>query len=706
MLSYQFYVKSVKIRLSYKNLIKRIKVGRKVLRYFKRRLFLVNPRVRSSRQLKSSFFIRRLCFKRSFLPNLKNFRSYCSPVLLSKCFLKKKYLSKKRYTLKRKLLYTKRFLNRKNFANRKRRFYTNFRKKRTYFSYKFGGWRGRGGRYKKSLLNKYPVYYSFKGLFARAKLIRRVFNIVFTKVLLQKLFFKQSFFSKILRRRRLLCLKKLFMPTPAQFFFNQNKLLSCTKNYKKKTFTINRLYNSSTLLKYFFSRKKINFKSRMLYTGNLLHCAFKRLVSALYSYNNQRSLLRVSLLASKKKKRFFSTATKKLRIIFLSRRVHYPMLSVRSRKLVKKKFKMSSLRFFRNKHKSLNFWRTLNRRLISSYFLQRSLAAFKCRFFLQSFYMGKRARYGTYTFIRKNYFRRYVNKLLVGRGKLVLKNINKRLKKKYLARLYCTFLIKSNISFVSSRLKLLPRNKIFFLRNNKNKFSRYRKNYKLLKKIKKLSIKSLCSFSKQKNKLLRQYSTFFDIKASTLKSTFFVPPFKIKLFTKKKWILKKNFEFFMSEFLQLIVGLPTTVFFSDGLTLFNKIVHADRILALKLVFKRAFISKKNFFFFKNFVNLLFQAVFFKTIWSITRYFSRVYYYRKTQKHTTQTLNRVFKTLDLRTIRFVGVNILISGKIGRRRRAKSICFTKNKLPNLACLSLKVQYCYTQCITNFGVYGIKM
>lgn len=53
-----------------------------------------------------------------------------------------------------------------------------------------------------------------------------------------------------------------------------------------------------------------------------------------------------------------------------------------------------------------------------------------------------------------------------------------------------------------------------------------------------------------------------------------------------------------------------------------------------------------------------------------------------------------------------MNILISGKIGRRRRAKSICFTKNKLPNLACLSLKVQYCYTQCITNFGVYGIKV
>jgi len=78
-------------------------------------------------------------------------------------------------------------------------------------------------------------------------------------------------------------------------------------------------------------------------------------------------------------------------------------------------------------------------------------------------------------------------------------------------------------------------------------------------------------------------------------------------------LFKKNFEFFISEFLCLLVGLPMTVVLCDGLSLFNRFVHRDRLLAIKLVFKRAFIGKKNYFFFKNFVNLLFQSIFFKTI---------------------------------------------------------------------------------------------
>lgn len=610
MLSYQFYTKSVKIRLSYKNLLKRIKIGRKVLRYFKRKFFLINLRAKSSiNKLKSAFFVRRLRGRHYFLYSLKNFRLCCSPVLLSNFFLKKKYLSKKRYILKHKL-HVNRLKSRKNFTSRRHRFYTNFRKKRGYFSYKFGGRRSRSRR-KKSLLSSYPVYYSFKGLFARAKLIHRIFNVIFIKVLLQKFFFKQSFFSKTLRRRRLLRLKKLFISTSAQFFFNRKKLSLHTKNYKKRIF-VPKLGNSSVLLKYFLFAKKTSFKFRKPYVENLLHCTFKRLVSVAYSYSNQRSLFWVSLLALKKKKKFFSFATKRLRTVFSRRRAYYPPLSTRSRLLIKKKSKMSFLRFFRTTHKSLKFWRTSNCRLVNYFFLQRPLIAFRCCFFLKSFYAGKRARCSAYTFIRKSYFHKHVHKLLINKGKFALKNINRRLKKKYLAQLYCTFLTKANSSFMS-RFKLLSRNKFVFLRNKKNKFRRYRKNYKLFKRIKKLSIKNLYSFSKQKNKLLRQHSIAFSTKIFEPESTFLVPPLKIKLFTKKKWILKKNFEFFMSEFLQLIVGLPTTVFFSDGLALFNKVVHADRILALKLVFKRAFISKKNFFFFKNFVNLLFQAVFFKTI---------------------------------------------------------------------------------------------
>jgi hypothetical protein len=65
--------------------------------------------------------------------------------------------------------------------------------------------------------------------------------------------------------------------------------------------------------------------------------------------------------------------------------------------------------------------------------------------------------------------------------------------------------------------------------------------------------------------------------------------------------------------LQLLTGAPTVVILCDGLSLLSRFAHVERVLATKLVFKRAFIGKKNYFFFKNFVNLLFQSIFFKTI---------------------------------------------------------------------------------------------
>jgi hypothetical protein len=325
---------------------------------------------------------------------------------------------------------------------------------------------------------------------------------------------------------------------------------------------------------------------------------------------------------------------------------------------------------------------------------------------LKYFYKNKRLRRRIYTFIKMYRSRRWG--AVLSHTKFILLSRARNFKKSYLFRARYNKLFLFN-HFLQNRLKLTrgKRKRVFHNKYKARCKYIYHRCGKTLLRVKKKVIKNLYFFSKYKNKLLGLFhrgSLFFGSN-SFIAETRFLYRLKIKLFSKKKWIFKKNFEFFISMFIGALIGLSTNVFLLDGLYLLSRSTHIDRILGIKLVFKRAFISKKNYFFFKNFVNLFFQSIYFKTIWSLTRYFSKVYYYRKTQKYTTQTITRVFRTLNVLTVRFVGVNILISGKIGRRRRAKSICFTKNKLPNLSSLSLKVQYCYTQCITNFGVYGIR-
>jgi ribosomal protein S3 len=51
-------------------------------------------------------------------------------------------------------------------------------------------------------------------------------------------------------------------------------------------------------------------------------------------------------------------------------------------------------------------------------------------------------------------------------------------------------------------------------------------------------------------------------------------------------------------------------------------------------------------------------------------------------------------------------MVVSGKLGRRPRAKTKLIFRGYKYSVSTVRIKAQYAYKQCVSIFGVYGVKM
>jgi hypothetical protein len=70
------------------------------------------------------------------------------------------------------------------------------------------------------------------------------------------------------------------------------------------------------------------------------------------------------------------------------------------------------------------------------------------------------------------------------------------------------------------------------------------------------------------------------------------------------------------------------------------------------------------------------------------------------------MKQVLKYINLNTINFSGLTVLICGKVSKKPRARYISIVKDAAARFFTYDLRVVYGFRTCVSSFGVYGIKI
>lgn len=203
--------------------------------------------------------------------------------------------------------------------------------------------------------------------------------------------------------------------------------------------------------------------------------------------------------------------------------------------------------------------------------------------------------------------------------------------------------------------------------------------------------------------LLSKYFFHFHIKSSSIKLTLF-KKFRVSNFKKMKKIKK----LLSTKLLRIKMEKLLFKSFKVNIILYIHSIFKIFYFKNKIKFAQKHISKHSrLFFFKDFLNLFFFAVFFKKSFLLAKFISKNITNKKMHFNILKKVQRVISTL-LRYGKFhhlIGLRIKVHGKFQGKLQKRKFSFFFGK-PGLTTFFVKIDYNLQQSFTKFGVFSIKV